>query len=51
MKGLLSDRPVKTVFNWTGGQAEKKHLKNISHPEIMNDLVNRLDNVALWRAM
>ena len=52
MKGPVSDSPARTVFNWAEGHlSEKKGLRSCSHLEIMNDLVDRLVDVALRRAM
>ena len=47
-EGLVSDSLVKTVFTCVEGHlVEKKVLSNCSHPEITNDLVDRLADVAL----
>jgi hypothetical protein len=52
MKGLVSDSPVKTIFNWVEGHvAEKNILRNCSQPEIANNLIDRLADVALQRAL
>ena len=48
MQRLVSDSLVKTVFNWVEGHlVEEKGLRNCSHPEITNDLVDGLADVKL----
>ena len=52
MKGLISDSPVKKVFNWVEGHlVEKKGPRNCSHLESVNNLVDRLAYVALRRVI
>ena len=43
MKTLIADSPVTSDFHWVEGHSvEKKGLSNCTHPEIMNDLVDKL---------
>jgi hypothetical protein len=52
MKTLIAESPVKSAFQWTEGHSvEKKGLRHCTHPEIMNDLVDRLTDVAHHRSI
>jgi hypothetical protein len=51
MKTLIAKSPVKSAFQWAEAHSvEKKGLRHCTHPEIMNDLLDRLADVAHHRS-
>ena len=49
---LIADSPDASALQWVEGHSvEKKGLRNCTHPERMNDLVNKLTDVVFHRTI
>ena len=49
---LIAESTVTSAFQWVEGHSEeKKGLKYCTHPKLMNDMVDRLTDVANHRSI
>ena len=52
IKTLIAESPVTSAFQWVEEHlVEKKELKHCTHPEIMNELEDRLADVTYYRSI
>ena len=49
MNTFVTESPVNSAFQWSEGHLAKKELGHCTHLEIMNELVDRLADVAFHR--